>query len=81
MNSFNCSNFWNIDFRASRNFYLSGTHGVELVFQVLNALDRVNFNTPNGNLRSGNFGNNENSLAANINAPSRQIELALRYSF
>ena len=81
VNSFTCSNFWNIDFRASRNFYLSGTHGVELVFQVLNALDRANFNVPNGNLRAGNFGNNENSLAANINAPSRQMELAIRYSF
>ncbi len=79
--SFTCSPFLNVDFRASKNFYLSGTHGIELVFQVLNAFDRVNFDVPNGNLRSASFGNNENSLAANINAPSRQIELAVRYSF
>ena len=81
VNEFTCSPFLNVDFRASRNFYLTGTHGLEIVLQVLNVFDRANFNTPNGNLRSGAFGNNDSSLAANINAPSRQIELALRYSF
>ena len=81
VNSFACSNFLNVDFRASRNFYLSGTHGIELVFRCLNAFDRANFGSTNGNLRSGAFGDNEGGLAANINAPSRQIELALRYSF
>ena len=78
---FACSNFLNFDFRASKNFYLSGTHGVELVFQVLNAFDRANFGNPSGNLRASGFGDNEGSLASNINAPSRQFELALRYSF
>ena len=81
VNDFACSNFLNFDFRASKNFYLSGTHGLELVFQVLNAFDRANFGNANGNLRSGAFGDNEASLAGNINAPSRQMELALRYSF
>lgn len=81
VNDFACSNFLNFDFRASRNFYLSGTHGIELVLQVLNAFDRANFGNSNGNLRAGGFGDNENSLASNINAPSRQIEFALRYSF
>ena len=70
-----------MDFRASRNFYLSGTHGIEVVLQVLNAFDRANFGNATGNLRSGAFGDNEGGLAANINAPSRQFELALRYSF
>ncbi len=78
---FACSNFLNFDFRASKNFYLSGTHGIELVLQVLNAFDRANFGNATGNLRSGAFGDNEGGLAANINAPSRQIEFALRYSF
>ncbi len=78
---FACSNFLNFDFRASKNFYLGGAHGIEAVFQVLNAFDRANFGTANGNLRSGAFGDNEGSLAGNINAPSRQIEFALRYSF
>ena len=119
VSDFACSNFLNFDFRASKNFYLSGTHGIELVFQVLNAFDRpqlrelqrqpprVRFRrqrglpgvehqrplppvrtgppaTPllaHGNLRASGFGDNEGSLASNINAPSRQIELALRYSF
>ena len=81
VNDFTCSNFLNVDFRASKNFYVGGDHGIEIVFQVLNAFDRANFGNPNGNLRSGNFGNNDNALSANINAPSRQIELALRYSF
>ena len=78
---FACSNFLNFDFRASKNFFLSGTHGVELVFQVLNAFDRPNFGNSSGNLRASGFGDNEGSLASNINAPSRQIEFALRYSF
>ena len=60
---------------------MSGTHGIEIVFQVLNAFDRANFGNANGNLRAGGFGGNETSLASNINAPSRQMELALRYSF
>ncbi len=78
---FACANFLNVDFRASKNFYISGTHGIELVFQVLNAFDRANFGNANSNLRSGAFGDNESGLAANINAPSRQFEFALRYSF
>ena len=60
---------------------MGGTHGIELVFQVLNAFDRANFGNASGNLRASGFGDNDGSLAANINAPSRQIELALRYSF
>ena len=51
------------------------------MFQVLNAFDRANFDVPIGNLSSANFGVEERSLAANINAPSRQMELALRLSF
>ena len=78
---FACSNFLNVDFRASRNFYVGGTHGIEAVFQVLNLFDRANFGNANGNLRSLSFGNNDTSLTPNINAPSRQFELALRYSF
>ncbi len=77
---FQCSDFLNLDFRASWGVAL-GIHRVEIVAQALNLLDRANFNTPSGNLRSANFGDNETSLAANINAPSRQFELALRYSF
>ena len=57
------------DFRVSRTFYFGGDYGVEAVFQVLNAFDRANFDVPLGNLSANNFGNNENSLAANINAP------------
>lgn len=78
---FSCSNFLNFDFRASKTFYVSGTHGLEVVFQVLNAFDRANFGNASGNLRSSGFGDNEGSLASNINAPSRQMELAIRYSF
>ncbi len=77
---FKCSDFLNLDFRASWGVQL-GIHRIEIVGQALNLLDRANFNTASGNLRSSNFGDNENALAANINAPSRQFELALRYSF
>ncbi len=77
---FECSNFLNVDFRASWGMYL-GIHRFEVVAQALNVFDRANFDTPVGNLRSGSFGENDLSLASNINAPSRQFELALRYSF
>ena len=69
-----------MDFRAAKTIYL-GDYGMEAVFQVLNAFDRANFDAPIGNLNSANFGVKERSLSPNINAPSRQIELALRFSF
>lgn len=80
-NDFSCADFLNVDFRAAKTFYFGNDYGIEAVFQVLNAFDRANFDVPIGNLSSANFGVEERSLAANINAPSRQIELALRLSF
>ncbi len=77
---FKCSDFLNLDVRASWGVYL-GIHRVEVVGQALNLLDRANFGTPSGNLRSPSFGENDLALSPNINAPSRQFELALRYSF
>jgi hypothetical protein len=50
------------------------------VAQLFNVLNQTNYNVPVNNLGSAPFGQ-VNSLLPNINAPSRQIELAIRYSF
>jgi hypothetical protein len=42
--------------------------------------DRANFNIPASNLTAANFGR-PTTLLPNINAPSRQVELAVRYQF
>ena len=49
--------------------------------------DRANFSTPSGSITAGNDANGRPlfgqsaSLLANINAPSRQAEFAIRYQF
>jgi hypothetical protein len=73
-------NFINVDFRLQKAFAISGPHQLQFIFQVLNITNRANFSTPNGNTRSSGFGQ-VNQILANINAPARQIELAIRYVF
>jgi hypothetical protein len=60
---------------------------VEFIAQLFNIFDRANFSTPSTSITSGNdasgrplFGQST-SLLANINAPSRQAEFAIRYQF
>ncbi len=73
-------NFINVDLRVQKAFAIKGPHQMQAIFQVLNLLDRANFNVPNGNMRSSGFGQ-VNQILPNINAPARQIELAIRYVF
>lgn len=83
VNSVACPTYKNIDLRLSKTFTLNsgGTaHRFELVAQLFNVLNQTNYNVPVNNLGSAPFGQ-VNSLLPNINAPSRQIELAIRYSF
>jgi hypothetical protein len=81
-----CPGFANVDLRASKFFKL-GNGRVEFVAQLFNIFDRANFSIPNNGITSGNdpsgrslFGEST-SLLANINAPSRQAEFAIRYQF
>jgi hypothetical protein len=73
-------NFINVDLRVQKAFAIKGPHQMQFIFQVLNLLNRANFRVPNGNMRSSGFGV-VNEILPNINAPARQIELAVRYIF
>ena len=82
-----CPGFANIDLRFSKFFAIGGTNQVEFIAQLFNVFNRANFATPNGSITAANdtsgrplFGQSQ-SLLANINAPSRQAELAVRWKF
>jgi hypothetical protein len=82
-----CPGFANVDLRLSKFFTFAGTQQVEFIAQLFNITNRVNFNTPNTSITSGNdpagrplFGKST-SLLPNINAPSRQAEFAVRWKF
>jgi Carboxypeptidase regulatory-like domain/TonB dependent receptor len=82
-----CPGFSNVDLRFSR-FFRFGTSRAEIIAQLFNIFDRANFATPSGNISGGNdtttgrplFGTSQ-MLVANINAPSRQAEFAVRFQF
>lgn len=82
-----CPGFANIDLRFSKFFAIGGTNQVEFIAQLFNVFNRANFATPNGGITAANdtsgrplFGQSQ-SLLANINAPSRQAEFAVRWKF
>jgi hypothetical protein len=82
-----CPGFANIDLRFSKFFAIGGTNQVEFIAQLFNVFNRANFATPNGSITAANdtsgrplFGQSQ-SLLANINAPSRQAEFAVRWKF
>jgi carboxypeptidase family protein len=82
-----CPGFANVDLRFSKSFTLARLHRVELIAQLFNIANRANYSPPNGNILSGNDRNGRplfgqsTSISANINAPSRQAEFAVRYHF
>jgi hypothetical protein len=78
--SIECPGFANVDLRGSKFFNFGGGQRLELIIQALNLLNEANFNVPIGNLRSSSFGQ-VTDILPNINAPSRQIEVAVRFSF
>jgi outer membrane receptor protein involved in Fe transport len=82
-----CPGFANVDLRFSKFFTFGGSHRLEFIAQLFNMFNRANFAVANGNVGAGNdtqgrplFGQSQ-ALAPNINAPSRQVEFALRYQF
>jgi hypothetical protein len=75
-----CPGFANIDIRLSKSFTFAQTQSIELIGQLFNIMNRANYNVPSNNLTAGTFGQST-SLLPNINAPSRQVEFAVRYRF
>jgi hypothetical protein len=74
-----CPGFVNVDLRVSKTFEF-GTQSFELIGQLFNIANRANYNVPSNNITAGTFGQST-SLLPNINAPSRQVEFAIRYRF
>jgi hypothetical protein len=84
VSSVRCPTFANVDVRLSKFVTLhsgsSRTHRLEVIAQLFNVFNRANYNVPVTSLQSTIFGQT-NALLPNINAPSRQVELAIRYQF
>jgi hypothetical protein len=74
-----CAGFANLDLRLSKFFRIQD-HRFEFIAQLFNVANRANFNTPITNPASLTFGS-VNQLLPNINAPSRQVEFAVRFQF
>jgi len=83
-----CPRFANVDIRFSKFFRIGPSLRAEFIAQLFNIFDQVNLATPTTNIGAGNdtvtgrplFGLST-SLLANINAPSRQAEFAVRIQF
>jgi hypothetical protein len=81
-----CPGFSNVDLRFSK-FLKVRESRVEFIAQLFNIFDRANLAAPGTNIVAGNATNGRplfgtsTSLLANINAPSRQAEFALRFQF
>ncbi len=75
-----CPGWSNLDVRFSKFFRLPRGHRLELLAQLFNVANRANFDTPISNAGSAVFGQ-VNRIVQYINAPSRQMELAIRYQF
>jgi hypothetical protein len=80
VNDVACPGFANVDLRASKMFVFHQSQQIELIGQLFNIANRANYNVPNNNITAATFGQST-ALLPNINAPSRQVEFALRYRF
>jgi len=80
VSSVTCPTFANVDLRLSKSLVLHQQHRVELIAQLFNAFNSKNLNIPTNSINSTIFGQST-TLLPNINAPSRQVELAIRYQF
>jgi hypothetical protein len=75
-----CPGFANIDLRLSKTFTVGQSQDLEVIGQLFNIANRANYNVPSNNITAATFGQST-SLLPNINAPSRQVEIAVRYRF
>jgi len=75
-----CPGFMNFDLRLSKTFQIGQTQALEVIGQLFNITNRANFGIPSNNITAATFGRST-ALLPNINAPSRQVEFAVRYRF
>jgi hypothetical protein len=80
VNDVACPGFANIDIRVSKSFAMGPAQNLEVIAQLFNIANRANYNVPNNNITAATFGQ-ATSILPNINAPSRQVEIAVRYRF
>jgi Carboxypeptidase regulatory-like domain/TonB dependent receptor len=80
VNEVACPGFANFDIRLAKSFAFGGTQDLEVIAQLFNVAHRANYNVPSNNITASTFGQST-SLLPNINAPSRQVEIAVRYRF
>jgi outer membrane receptor protein involved in Fe transport len=64
-----------LDLSLAKRFRITEGHSVSFRLETFNVFDTVNLNSPNGNIRSGNFGKITSSDAARI------FQIGLRYDF
>jgi hypothetical protein len=76
-----CPDWVNVDVRFTKAFNLPGQQRIELLAQVLNVFNRSQLDIAQSNLQSAAFGASPGLVPFIINAPSRQLEFALRYQF
>jgi hypothetical protein len=67
--------FWQIDFGVYKTFPVHERVRIQFRAEAFNALNRTNFNVPNGNISSQGFGQIISTLEP------RQIQLALKLLF
>jgi len=67
---------WILDLGLHKRVPLVGRSGLEVRVEAFNALNRSNFNAPNGNRSSTNFG-----TITSLAAPPRQIQLGVKVDF
>jgi hypothetical protein len=80
VNDVTCPRFANVDLRLAKSFRFGTAQDLELIAQLFNIANRANYNVPSNNITAATFGQST-SLLPNINAPSRQVEFAVRYRF
>lgn len=75
-----CPSYLNFDVRFNKSFSIRAQR-VELIAQVLNVFNREQLDKARGSLQSAAFGRSPGLIPFIVNAPSRQLEFALRYQF
>ena len=80
VNDVACPDFANVDLRLAKNFVMGTDQELEVIAQLFNIANRANYNIQSNIITASTSGQCM-SLLPNINAPSRQVELAVRYRF
>ena len=81
VSTINCAGFANLDIRFSKSFPLWQSHRLEFIGQLFNVFNHANLDVPVSNPTAARFGEVSQLLPFTLNAPSRQVEFAVRYWF